>query len=81
MDVRGTREEGVVIIGSNRFPTATCLLAVWSRPWSSSAKRWAAHRLAQVFHLGFDVLEMPGRWPNTEQVLDAFERPWTGKAE
>lgn len=41
-----------------RFPTAAVLLSLWEKPWSPTAKRFAAHRLAHLHRLGFDVLEI-----------------------
>lgn len=40
-----------------RYPTAGCLLALWERPWSSTALRFAGHRLTYVRAHGLDVLE------------------------
>lgn len=41
-----------------RFPTAACLLAWWERSWSGSARRFATHRLAFLYALGLDVMEI-----------------------
>lgn len=39
-----------------RYPTAGCLLELWERPWSSTALRFAGHRLAYVSAHGLDVM-------------------------
>jgi hypothetical protein len=41
-----------------KFPTADVLLALWKRPWSSTALRFANHRLTFIRNtMGTDVLE------------------------
>jgi hypothetical protein len=36
---------------------ALSMLALWERPWSTSALRWAAHILQRAYNHGCDVLE------------------------
>lgn len=38
---------------------ALSLLALWERPWSSTALRWATHVLFRCRVRGIDVLEHP----------------------
>lgn len=41
---------------AERYPTAGCMLELWERPWSSTALRFAGHRLAYVSAHGLDVM-------------------------
>lgn len=41
---------------AKRYPTAGCLIELWERPWSSTALRFAGHRLAYVSAHGLDVM-------------------------
>ena len=49
-----------VHVCGNRPSVALALLALWERPWSSSALRFANHALVRAYNRGCDVLEHDG---------------------
>ena len=59
-----TREESddlyLVMVCYGRPSCAMSLLALWERPWSSHALRWANHVLVRAYNAGCDVLEHNG---------------------
>ncbi len=58
------------------FPTANALLAVWDRPWSQNAIRFAAHRLTTAHDAGLDVLEAKrSRYAYFENFVAFVESP------
>lgn len=52
---------------------ALSLLALWERPWSSNALRWANHALVRAYRAGLDVLETH---LDPERPINAIERTW-----
>jgi hypothetical protein len=52
---------------------AFALLALWERPWSSTALRFAAHALQRAYTRGLDVLEAGDLEP---KPINAIERTW-----
>lgn len=48
---------------------ALSLLALWERPWSSNALRWANHALVRAYSAGLDVLEAGDRVRGLRVVL------------
>ena len=51
-----TRARYLRLIPAGRASVAVSLLTFWDRPWSSNAKRFAAHALAPAYARGIDVL-------------------------